>query len=147
MTTLAKWTSISFTSHYLGVCSELPPRCHSGGRPLQPQWSGSIVTLRPRSQTDLSELRSRLLKQTASRPPCDPASVNMTDKQWHPKFKDAAQMWRGESDASCTAWLPWPTDAFCGTVTSERLQFCLRNSSPCCPHFHSDTLKNIWMNK
>lgn len=36
------------------------------------------MTLRPRSQTDLSELSSRLLTQTASLPPCDPASVNMT---------------------------------------------------------------------
>lgn len=147
MTTLAKWPSISFTSHYLGVCSELPPRCHSGGRPLQPQWSGSILTLRPRSQTDLSELRSRLLKQTASRPPCDPASVNMT--QTNNDILNSKMLLRcdEESDASCTAWLPWPTDAFCGTVTSEKLQFCPRNSSPCCPHFHSDTLKNIWMNK
>lgn len=94
MTTLAKWTSISFTSRYLGVCSERPPRCHSGGRALQPQWSGSIVTLHPRSQTDLSELSSRLLKQTASLPPCDPASVNMIQTD----VRQTAQMWRGQSE-------------------------------------------------
>lgn len=43
--------------------------------------------------------------------------------------------------------LPWPIDVFCGILTWERLQFCLKYSWPGCPPLHSDTLEttiNKW---